>query len=144
MAQAMLILGKRPVASNERNFMKPVLLSLALIPLLLTGCATSGYYSDYPGYYYNDYGYDPGYYGGPVVGFAFDDRDHYHHGYHHYDSGYHHGAVASNGSFHSSGHFAGSSVSHVGGGGFHGSSASVSSGAAHIGGGGGGHGGGHR
>jgi len=69
--------------------MKSLLLSLALTPLLLTGCATSGYYSDYPGYYYDGPGY--AYYDEPVVGIGFYDREGYHHDYHRYDTDAHHG-----------------------------------------------------
>jgi len=73
--------------------MKFILLSLALIPLLLTGCvATGGYYGDYPGYYpgYYDEGpyyyptYDPYYglyYDGGYYGHSY--RGYYGHSHHH-------------------------------------------------------------
>jgi hypothetical protein len=89
--------------------MKAILLTLAL-PVLLTGCAGSGYYAGGPGYY--DGG---GYYGAPTVDVGFYGKNHgyYHHDYHHYDTGgYHHGSVAYHGGgYHSGNHFA-SNVSH--------------------------------
>src|SRR5258708_3632916 len=111
--------------------MKRILLPLVLVPFLLTGCASDGYYSDYPGYYYG-----PGYYDGPDVGIAFVGGDFHHHYYHHYDRGSSRGFASSRGSFHSSGRFASANVSasaHASHGG--GRSASVSSGAVHTGGG---------
>ena len=123
--------------------MKSILLPLALIPVLLTGCASSGgYYSDYPagayppGYY--DYG--PYYNYGPSVGVTYyDGGGYYHHGYnhdyHHYDSGTHVASV-NHGSFHNSRMASASHTSHVSG---HASAAShtasVSSGSFHTGGG---------
>ena len=103
--------------------MKPNLLSLALVPLLLTGCAVGGgYYSDYPGYYDS-----------PFIGFSYygGGGGYYHHDYHHDDSGYHHGTVAYHGSSHASGH-AFASVNRSGGHSGGGRGASVSSGASHI------------
>jgi hypothetical protein len=119
--------------------MKPVLLALALPVLLLTGCASGGYYGYddgyYPGYYGGDY-----YYGGPSVDVALYDRDHdyYHHhdggGYRHYDSGYR-GSVASRGStggFHSGGtRVASSGVGHSSGHSGGGRSASAHASAGH-------------
>jgi hypothetical protein len=111
-ALAELKLRKRRMPSKERSLMKSTLLSLSLIPLLLTGCTVAGgYYSDYPGYY------GPDYYGGSYIGFSYYDGGRYH-DYHHYDSGYHHGTVAYHGTSHASGHaFANVSRSggHVGG-----------------------------
>jgi hypothetical protein len=97
--------------------MKAIFLSLALIPLLLlTGCAVGGgYYSDYPGYYYD---------GGPYIGVSYYGGG-YHHGYHHYDTGYH-GSVAYHGSSHASGRsFAGVSRTSGHSGGSHGASVSM-------------------
>ena len=118
-----LTLGERLVPLKERRLMKSTFLSLALIPLLLTGCAVGGgYYSDYPGYYGPDY-YD----GGPYIGFSSYGYDGgRYHGYRHYDSDYHHGSVAYHGSSHVSGR-AVASVSHSGGHAHGSRSASVSS-----------------
>jgi len=108
--------------------MKSTLLSLALLPFLLTGCATGGYYTDYPGYYGPSY-YDGPYYDGGLVGISYYDHNGYH-GYHHYDSGGYAAGTTTHGSYHSSARVAGVS------GGTHGShvsrSASVSSGSVHF------------
>jgi len=72
--------------------MKPYLLSLALLPLLLAGCAPSGYVGDYPGPGY----YGPDYYPGPVVGVNYyDNGGYYSRGYHHYANNYHHAYAGS-------------------------------------------------
>lgn len=102
--------------------MKKILFSSILVPLVLTGCATTGYYSDYPGYY------GPAYYEGPDVGIAFVGGDNYHHD-HHYDS-YHSSYAGSHASYHSSAHYAATSTSAHASHGSH--SASVSSGTAHV------------
>jgi hypothetical protein len=115
--------------------MKTGLLALALPVVLLTGCASGGYYGYdggpgyYPGYYGGDY-----YAGGPVVDVGVYGSGHggyYHHDERHYDSNYR-TAVASRGStssFHASGTRV-ASASHYSGhaGSSHTASASVSAG----------------
>jgi len=122
------------------NFMKTIhlsLLSVAVIPLILTGCADGGYVAD-SGYY------GPGYYGPDVsVGYyngggGYYHRDYYHGGggyYHHYASNNHgnyHHAYANNSS-HGSNHGSHTSVASTGhtGGGHHTASASAHSGHIH-------------
>ena len=106
--------------------MKKVLLALALPVLLLTGCASGGYYGYDDGYYPGYYGGDS-YYGGPAIDVGIYNSGHggyyQHHDYHH-DNGYHSSVayqhsgstrsyhasgtrVASSGMSHSSGHSGG-------------------------------------
>jgi len=68
--------------------MKTPLLFVALLPLLLVGCASSDYVSDYPTYYGPGYYYDRGYYGPPPVTVSYYSGGSYH-GYHHYANNYH-------------------------------------------------------
>lgn len=93
--------------------MKALLPCLALVPLLLTGCADTGYYNAYPDYY--GY-YGPAYYG-PTVGIYSYDRGYYHHHYyHHGGGGYYHG----HGSTHTTSRASVSGHSHSAGTGSHG------------------------
>lgn len=120
--------------------MKSILLPLALIPILLTGCTTSGYYSDYPGYAYPAGYYDGPYYGyGPTIGFGYYDGGYYRHDYHHYAGNYHHG-YSGHGSFHNTRVASVSHNTHVSGHTATSHTASVSSGTFHT---GGSHTGGH-
>jgi len=94
--------------------MKPYFLLLILLPLLLVGCAPSGYVSDYPVYAGPGY-YDPGYYYAPPPVTVSYYNGGYYHGYHHYSNAPHrsYASNVSHTSYHGSGGPRVASTSHV-------------------------------